>query len=136
MRRSEEINFSKTLNGKLKLTDFHSSFSSLPAIFTAISVASYDRSISGFRVDTDMEGLEKLSRRIDETKSALHWYVSSVGELLAEANPKEISESCSAGMGWLVADLGNLSSKLEEASDLVRYDLDKRKEAVTRSTAA
>ena len=136
MRRSEEINFSKALNGKLELTDFRTALSSLPAIFTAISVASFDKNTSSRRIDTDIEGLEKLSNRIDETKSTINWYTSSVGELLAEVDAKELSDSCTTGLGWLVNDLGNIASRLDEASYIVRHDLETRKEAISKLTAA
>lgn len=66
-------------------------------------------------IGTDKHGLDKLNGITDDVSLWINASIGGIGELLAHAEQRELSEDCINSIGWLLAGLSELRFSLADA---------------------
>ena len=100
----------KTLSADVGITGL----ASLPALFAleATTQTDYEGTTNGFRFQTDRKGLLSALTMGHNAQEALSDALTCIGRLTAHADHREIDV---AAVGWLLAGLGELKTKVDDS---------------------
>jgi len=122
MSKTRAIKTPITDGGELNLRD-GSSLSSLMQIGALYHMALHDRGTASATLQTDAEGLKLLGSEAKDAAFQLHASLTCLGDLLANAETREIGSLNLNNLGWLLVSLGEWGMDMENVRTLVEENL-------------